>query len=86
MRWLLAAAALASCAVAQSQPRQRAFDDLRCLEAQDVGRVLWWDGEGPPTTQQWNFECRRYVCLDHGPDRNGYWYEQVPPNANQEGR
>lgn len=86
MRWLLIAAALASCAVAQPRPRQRAIDDYRCLGPEDAGRVMWWDGEGPPMMRPWSFDCRRYVCVDHGPERNGYWYEQVQPNANQEGQ
>jgi hypothetical protein len=69
------------CSVPPAPPADmslRAVGDHRCLGADDVGHVMWWSGFGEPMERQTDFDDKRYVCVDHGPGRHGYWYEMIP--------
>lgn len=63
---------------AQQPPADMAeeVEDIRCLgRAQDVGKVIWWVGVNHEPQLHYA-DGYRFVCKDHGPDHDGWWWER----------
>jgi hypothetical protein len=62
-------------------------DPTACRTAADVGKEVWWTfvpdydvnrlslTQAPGPFRRFSY---LYTCKDHGKDRNGFWWEQVP--------
>lgn len=78
-----AALATAGCTVPVQRPAPPdaavvSHDWIRCRGPEDAGSVVWWvgiDGIRPSAFAQIG---TRYVCKDHGPGSDGYWFEAEP--------
>lgn len=64
-------------------------DPTLCQRKEDLGHEVWWIfspehgisilQNGPLLTRH-GYVGSRYVCKDHGKERHGLWWEQIPPD------
>ncbi len=64
-------------------------DPAACRSREDLGAEVWWIFapdqvisilQDRPLLTRRGYVGSRYVCKDHGKERHGLWWEQIPPD------